>query len=354
MKTKRTHNRAGIALGALAAIIGITPTANAIVLAYESAGPWGPAGTPYIGQVQIKFNAANEGSQYVTPVVPQGFNPGAGYSTASVATGITSLNGLPQTAAANGFPGTLNPSVEDQWGVGRVTSILTPGGDTVWSELGKGTQLTAIFHGEQDFHIAPNPLNPTQDTFVGGAGLQLDIWEDGTPGGTVDPVTPFSTLAGPAGRTGAASYLTATDGVLQLSLRSVAGFIHTDLLSGGPSPGFGGKAVEYQSLFNFGSLTGEGATFFDVVGGAQQAMFNTNGINSPASDFNFGVGTAASFTDFRATFTLTPGVNGFDVTANDPLTGNAVPEPTTVLAGLGCMLPIFGSVFGRKRRRKSA
>ena len=108
MKIKRIHNRAGIALGALAAIISIAPTAKAIVLAYESAGPWGPAGTAYIGPVQIKFNASNEGTLYSSPPPgPQGFNPGAGYSTASVATGITSLNGLIQTPVSNGFPGLL-------------------------------------------------------------------------------------------------------------------------------------------------------------------------------------------------------------------------------------------------------
>ena len=366
MKTKRIHNRAGIALGALAAIISIAPTAKAIVLAYESdpdgAGPL-TIGSPYLGQVQIKFNAFNEGSDYALvaptnlPPGPQGFNPGAGYSTASVATGITSLNGLAQTAVTNGFPGTVQPgSIEDQWGVGTITSILTPGGAVVWSELGKGTQLTAVFHGEQDFHIAPNPLNPGAfgDSIVSGVGLQLDIYEDGTPGGSVDPTTPFNPALGPGGRTGAATYLTASDGTLQLSLRSTAGFISTDLGLGGPNAGFGGKATEYRANFNFGSLTGDGVTFFNVVGGAQQGVFDTNGITSPAGNFNFGVGTAASFADFRATFTSNPGQFGFDVTANDPLTGNAVPEPTTVLAGLGCMLPIFGSVFGRNRRRKSA
>ena len=40
---------------------------------------------------------------------------------------------------------------------------------------------------------------------------------------------------------------------------------------------------------------------------------------------------------------------GIDTVSYD---ASAIPEPTTVLAGLGCMMPILSSLLGR--RRKSA
>ncbi len=359
MKTTLINKRAGVAIAALVTSIGLSTSANAIVLAYES-DPDGPGGInigdAYVGPVQFKFVAFDNGTLYNPAGAPLtgGFSgsPGAG-----VAGGIAAVNALvPQIPATFAFPGTIDPgSNEDSWGVGRVTNIQTLGGVDVWSPLGKGTELTAVFHGEQDFHIQPDPSNPGFDTRVSGAGLRLDIWEDGTPGGPVDPVTTFNAALGPGGRTGAASYLNASDGTLVLSLASTAGFIHTNTGAGGPFPGFGGSATEYSTTFNFGSLTGGGQFYLNVIGGADQSIFNTNAITSPSAAFNFGAGVIPSqFSDFRGTFTSTPGQFGFDVTANDPLTGLAVPEPTTVLAGLGCMLPIFGTLFGRNRRRKIA
>ena len=353
MKTQLLRNKAGAAALALIATIGIAPTAKAIVLAYESdpdgAGPL-TIGSPYSGTVQIKFVAFDNGTNYPTP--PPAATGYSGSPGAGVAGGITAVNGIVgQTPAGNAFPGTISPATnEDSWGVGRITNIQTPGGVDVWTPLGKGTELTALFRGEQDFRVEPDPNNPGFDTRVSGAGYRLDIWEDGTPGGTVDPTTQFNPALGPAGRTSAANFTTATDGTLQLSLASTPGFIQTNTGAGGPAPGFGGAATEFSETFNFGSLSGLGTAFFNVIGGAQAGLFDTNSITSPAGTFNAGAGIIPSpFADFRANFTVQPGQFGFLVTANDPLVGSAaVPEPSTLLAGFACLLPML-----RRNRRKA-
>lgn len=352
MKTQLLKNSGKLASVALLSAIMLSPNADAIVLAYESAGPWGPAGTPYLGTVQFKFNALDEGTLYNTG--PGQSPPSAGYSGspgAGVAGGILAVNALvpgagqSQIIPTNAGPGTIVPaSNEDSWGVGTVTSILTPSGDIVWSPVVKGAQLTAVFFGEQDFHVQPDPNNPGFDTVLSGAGFRLNIYED------AGPVTPLN-LAGGPGLYAAGTYPNANDGILQLSLASTPGFIRTNTGAGGPSPGFGGAATEYSSTFNFGALSGLGVTFFNVIGGAQALDFNTNSITSPAGDFNAAAGVIPSrFADFRANFTVGPGEFGFDVTANDPLTGLAVPEPSAVLVGLACLLPMIG----RNRRQKPA
>ena len=344
MKTKLPTNRAGVAVAALLASIGLSTSAKAITLAYESAGPWGPIGTPYLGPVQFKFVAFDNGTQYAVPTPAIGYSgPGGPANAALITAGITAVNAVPGQIPAGFANLGTNPAGgnEDLWGIARVTNIQTPAGVDVWTPLGKGTELTGFLHGEQDFHIQADPSNPLNASVESGAGLRVDIWEDGTPGGTVDPTTPFDPTGGPVAHP-LNSYPSVTDGTLQLQLGSTFGFIHTDVV--GPSPGFGGSATEYENSFNPGSLSGLGTSFLNVIGGAQAAMFDTNSIASLSSLFN-GVANA----DFKANFTINPGQFGFLVTANDPLVGLAVPEPSTVLAGFACLLPMLR----RNRSRKA-
>ena len=54
------------------------------------------------------------------------------------------------------------------------------------------------------------------------------------------------------------------------------------------------------------------------------------------------------FTTTTAGLGLNP--NNWLVSSNDPLRAVVVPEPTTVLAGLGCLAPVLSSLLGRRRR----
>lgn len=338
----------GAAAAVLVTSIGLTQSAQAITLVYEE-GP--NIGQAYIGSIEMKFGNFDMGTLYA-PGSAGGFSgsPGAG-----VLGGIAATNLIPgQVPAGFTFPGTLVPaSPEDTWGILRVSEILDANtGFKVWTSAAKGTEITGIFYGGQDFFVEPDPNNPATDVRINSAGLILSFWEQ-TLG-----ISDFNPTLGPGARTSLTDYPTVSgpgEGANVLTIRSTPGFIHTNVGSGGPSAVAGGSAAEVEAIFNGGALSGLGTSFGNVIGGTQAANFDLNGITSPAGAFNFGAGIIPSaFTDVKLNFTSTPGTSGWLVRSNDPLSTDFVPEPGNFLAGLGCMLPMFGVFFGRRRQRQVA
>lgn len=352
MKTKPFNTRAGVAVAALVASIGLSTSAKAIL--FQNL----PATTPG-DQYVFKLADFDNGTLYqnIAPNTAVGF--GQGGASATLAAGTQALDAagvvLQQAVGAHAIApfsgGALtNAGLEDSWGIAAVTQIFRASNPLVpiWDTVVDNQELTLMFYGAQDYYSRSTGAgNQTTDSI----GLNADFYlqDKALPG-----YTPFSNLgARPADIAGFsqandASFPTITDsngtlftaGVPVLKLRSTSGFIN--------APGvLGGVDSEFQTTFNGNALNGSGlgSAFGDVVGGTLAANYNTNSFVSPY--------IAGKTADISIQFTTTTaGAGPWLVSSQDPLRAVVVPEPTTVLAGLGCMVPILNSLFGR--RRKSA
>lgn len=304
-KPKSSHPLAALAASLVFTIsLALPQVARGLTLVYET-GPL--AGQPFTsGQISIKFTGFTTGSVYpfsVTPVAGSGAGANAG---GSVTTGIADLDALEiqatsgpssvQTvinAVAQGVPST---SPEDGWSIGRVTEILDAvTGETIWSQGGKGAQITALAAGMKDFYYQFDPL--TNKATICGVGLRIDFYEVSTAG--FPNADTFSSTAGPAGGHGGddlsngSNYPGVTTSAPILSLRSVAGFISADGT-------LGGLKSEFQTNLNLSGSGGNGnlgLAFMEVIGGTEAALFDRDGIQSGIQP--------GQFTDVQIEFTLT-------------------------------------------------
>lgn len=319
----------GLMLAALISV-GLAPNANAQLFSYESDTFDGlhHAGDSYSGAFRINLQDFDMGTLYPSLGAPGnaiGYGQN-GTGTQTVAGGEATTN-AGQSAGATGAIGN-----EDSWGIARILTITDLDGNVVWSETGKHAQLTIMFYGERDFYV--NQLaNGFQE--VNGTNLHVDLYLQNMS----DPgYTAYQPLPGSAGRTGASSYNTVTDGELVLSTVSTAGFIH-------PDGTLGGSATEFSSVFNQTS-GGTGQTYLSVTGGDYANQFNQNYYNSP---YIPGV-TADLFAQFTTAINTSTG--DWLVRSNDPVTGDfvAVPEPSTY--GLIGAALLSGIVALRRRAQK--
>lgn len=327
MKLLNQTFKTGLASVAMAAAIGLSPSAMALNLTFLAGPQTGQAFTS--GGIVVKAINYDTGSLYNNIAV----GTSAGYSGspgAGVATGEATLNALPQRPALNGQPG------EDSWGILKITDILAKDSNgnlqPVYNYLSSAVELTAMFTGVHDFYLNQVSLGsglPGGGQIIDGTGLLVNIYSD--------PSKDFTPTAGPAGRTGPTSYPTATNGTLELSLLSTPGFINANGT-------FGGAATEFES-----NTANVGYAALNVIGGASAGQFNTNGIGfggSSGGSFIPGVAGQAS-TDVWFSFTSTQGTNGWDITSNDPMLANVTTTPdggsTLVMLGFGIMLMVAGT-----------
>lgn len=323
MKNNQTKF-AGVALAALLASVGLSPSANAqLVLTYETTTSGHAIGESFNasgGEFVIKLFNFDMGTVYA---------PLAGGVGSSV-TGEAALDALPQAPATGALLG------EDSWGIAKVEGIFDSFGGRIWSEAGKGQELTIMFYGAKDFFVQQTSAS-TQE--IGSTGMQIDLYLQtiGGPG-----YTAYNPLLGSSGRTGFSSYTTVTDGTLILSTISTPGFIYADGT-------FGGSATEFRSSFNAGS-GGLGETYLDVTGGSMMNEFNTNSVSSI---FNSGADLFAQFTTAIYRDNPSSGTDDWLVSSQDPVTGNlaAIPEPSTY--GLFAAGALVGLVALRRMKKRA-
>jgi len=331
----------GAALAALAALT-ISPSAQALPLTWLDGPQAGQAfGT---GTIVIKAINYDTGTLYPVQTVGTATGFGVGGASGSVGAGETALNGIAgQRGPTNGVTN------EDSWGIVKITDILSVASDgqlhSVYNHIASPYELTAMFWGIHDFYlnqISPGSGLPGGGQVIDGTGMRVDIYSDPTK--NFNPLT----LGGPGGRTGVSGYSTATDGNLELSLLSTAGFINANGT-------FGGTATEFES-----NTANVGYASLNVIGGSASTVsqFNTNGIGfggSYGAQFTPGLVTGAA--DVWFSFTSTQGQGNWDITSNDPMLANlsntpGVPDSgaTWVLLslGLGCLAVAY------RRRQKTA
>ncbi|HEX2852349.1 MAG TPA: PEP-CTERM sorting domain-containing protein [Opitutaceae bacterium] len=323
MKNNQTKF-AGVALAALLASVGLSPSANAqLVLTYET--------TTSGHAIGESFNAS--GGEFVIKLF--NFDMGTTYgSLGPVGTSVTgegAVNGLAQTGATGAI------GAEDSWGIAKVEGIFDSFGGRIWSETGKGQELTIMFYGARDFFVEQTSVGSQE---IGSVGMHIDLYLQtiGGPG-----YTAYNPLLGSSGRGGLSSYSTVTDGTLILSTVSTPGFIF--------APGtFGGAATEFRSNFNAGS-GGLGETYLDVTGGSMATSFDTNGVSSV---FNSGADLFAQFTTAIYRDNPASATDNWLVSSQDPVTGNlaAVPEPSTY--GLVAAGALFGLVALRRMKKRAS
>ena len=222
-------------------------------------------------------------------------------------------------------PQTANPGdvAEDSWGIFRIQSIThVASTDIIWSDYGtgstSGTELTGIFYGTDDLTVAFDAgdleFTITAQTF------HFDLWEN--PYDSLDDAG--GAAQGTGGRIDLDEYEGITDagGSLIVSALSRAGGI-----AGNPE-----YLVTVDADWDKGTFT----TYADVTGGTQAANFDTDG--------------ELGGSDLYIDGDLDPtNVADWDFFSSDPVKGNIIPEPATMLAVFAGLSGLAGYV--RRRRR---
>jgi hypothetical protein len=198
---------------------------------------------------------------------------------------------------------------EDAWSIFKVSTIKTPSAQTLWFDGKDGEELTGIFYGLDDdaWTVDANGLN------VQSIGGIIDVYLDNTPD--------FDPTGGPGARTGASTYPTVTDGELFLRLALVPGIKYGDGDTTNDHITYDNDLDSTTSPF-----TGDGAFYLVVIGGSAASMFDSDA-HQLVSDSG-----VISYADFFGQFdTTAPGRYGWLATSEDPISGRAVPEPTSML-----------------------
>jgi hypothetical protein len=293
---------------------------------------------PYQGPVFFKIANFDMGTTY--PILPVGSTWGG---TGANAADVPTLDGIAGKTQATGTRalGAFGDTLDDTWGIARVSEIDDNLGLPLWTPALTGTELTILFYGEQDIYLEQTDAT---DQVIAGVGLHFDMYEEAIPS-----ATSFDPSAGSAGRDGPGTgYTTVTEGTLVLAGSSVAGHIRTPGDKGGTNTEF--EVDVNASALLFGGVTGtigSGVSFFEITGGTQSGMFLPGAFTPLAPNIGLpGVKNAGVRLDF--TTIIPPNVSDWLVRSNDPAQLEAIPEPVTML-GLVMGLGGLGAYLRRRR-----
>ena len=313
MKSFKNKTWAAFALVAIA-LIGLSQNAKAVI---DLGG--------YLGPVSINIRNLDNGAIYA--------------STPGGATGAATLDALQTVAATNG-------QGADTWGIFEITSI-TGGPNTLFAEQSNNPGNVQLFGLFEATDIGLQTSGTTQT--VGSNNLTIKIYSIPTGSALNLGTGPGAISNIPSTNHTALGVFTGiTDvGTLELSLTGHAGNFGLNPTIG-PNPA--GAATELITTFDTGTNIGKGAAFLDV-------NVADNGI--AASNAIFDSNTQIGGSDVQLQFNASQTLQWFTTqTAGQWLVGSsdpgeaavvAIPEPTSVLAGLACMLPAFGSFLQRRR-----
>lgn len=336
--------------------VGISPDAKGI--AFQNLTQL-PAGVSYV----FKLSNFDEGALYATQPLNGEIgatnNPAAGVALMDAQEVLSPVNAH-NTGGIAGLGGSVR---EDTWGTAIIQQIFRSDNLVmpVWSAAADQQQLTMMFYGAQDFYgkqtslgLAPGPQDDSMT--IASRGLQIDVYLENT----ANPFTSYNALAlGPGGRPADLAVINGANDASYTSVTDSNVFGNQPVLTMRTTPGFlrgagdlGGLATEFEVTVNGAAdnLASSGAAFMSVgptLGGVGvlNHLWDTNGFSAPH--------IAGNTADFSMQFTATVDGSGpWLLSSQDPVRGYVIPEPTTALTGIGCMLPILMGALGR--RRKSA
>jgi hypothetical protein len=308
-----------------------------LVLAVASSAGAFTFNKPYQGPVFFKIANFDMGTLY--PILPVGSTfGGTGANGADVAT----LDGVKTAQATGARPlGAFGDTLDDSWGIARVSEIDDNLGLPLWTPALTGTELTILFYGEQDIYLEQTSAT---DQIIAGVDINFAMYEEAIPS-----PTSYDPSAGSVGRDAVGTgYTTVTEGTLVLSGSSVPGHIRVPGDKGGTNTEF--EVDVNASALLFGGVTGtigSGVSFFEITGGTQSGMFLPGAFTPLGPNIGLpGVKNAGVRLDF--TTIIPPNVSDWLVRSNDPAQLEAIPEPVTML-GLVMGLGGLGAYLRRRR-----
>jgi hypothetical protein len=249
----------------------------------------------------------------------------------SLAGGYTGAIGIKFRNFENVDPA-LAPGSEN-YGVLRITSIETPGGDPLWQQgVGGNGFLTGVF---ADINVLTSVPDGAGGLNVQGSGGLMNIYLSITAPDLSQGLAGYA-AAGGGCAPGDLCYNTISnnaDTILFLQLAFVSGIDSTN------------PAVTVNANFDTTAFptTGDAASYLDVIGGAYASNFDSNGQVTAFGNRDFLI---------QNTFCANnapncSGLGDWDLRSDDPATGRFIPEPGT-LALLGLGLLGLGGVVRRK------
>lgn len=278
------------------------------------------------------------------------YQPGTPGTTTN---GIAAVNGLTQGTPvgtaydAHGtgvFTGAAGQEREDGWGIYKVTQIYNTQNisDVLWDTAfgqANGIEIFGMFYGLID-NAVRNSSDTAGQISIQSSNMTFDMWENS-----------FGKFAlaggeqqGTGGRTGFSAYngITNVGGTKILEGNTVNGDLQ--LLAGSTGP------QGFNSIFVPNSTLDSGHGTFDARIALTDAslrdynQFNSNGFAAGPDGFQ------VDFTLNGSTFANTGSlrVGDWTVTSQDPLQGNAIPEPLS-MAGVFMGLVGLGGYLRRRR-----